>query len=163
MDDSFMNLGEEAILTLLWQSGASESTTVCFVISLSICYWQIRERERQGHITAESAFVIVARVQTHTSIITVSVTRLCYPFMLELMVNVRTLLTVFLHLIWKLKLEIMLRGITFLTRACGIRPITMLWVSSPIRADCACWKEGLNWSKVKVKTLIMLHNINFIF
>ncbi len=24
---------------LLWQSGASESATVCFVISLSICYW----------------------------------------------------------------------------------------------------------------------------
>ncbi len=37
MDDSFMNLGDEVILTL-WQSGASESATVCFVISLSICY-----------------------------------------------------------------------------------------------------------------------------
>ncbi len=34
-----MNLGEEVILTLLWQSGASESATVCFVISLSISYW----------------------------------------------------------------------------------------------------------------------------
>ncbi len=39
MDNSFVNLGEEAILTLLWQSGVSESATVCFVISLSICYW----------------------------------------------------------------------------------------------------------------------------
>ncbi len=39
MDNSFVNLGEEAILTLLWQSGASESETVCFVNSLSICYW----------------------------------------------------------------------------------------------------------------------------
>ncbi len=39
MDDSFVNLGEEVILILLWQSGASESATVCFVISLSICYW----------------------------------------------------------------------------------------------------------------------------
>ncbi len=28
-----------SILTLLWQSGASESATVCFVISSSICYW----------------------------------------------------------------------------------------------------------------------------
>ncbi len=61
MDDSFMNLGEEVILTLLWQSGASESATVCFVISLSICLlltvqmqsfalcvcvWE-RERERE--------------------------------------------------------------------------------------------------------------------
>ncbi len=50
MDNSFVNLGEEAILTLLWQSGASESTTVCFVISLSICYWQIlREGETGSH------------------------------------------------------------------------------------------------------------------
>ncbi len=42
MDDRFVNLGEEVILTLLWQSGASESATVCFVISLSICYWLLR-------------------------------------------------------------------------------------------------------------------------
>ncbi len=39
MDVSFVNLVEEVILTLLWQSGAAESKTVCFVISLSICYW----------------------------------------------------------------------------------------------------------------------------
>ncbi len=38
MYDRFVNLGEEVILTLLWQSGASESATVCF-IRLSICYW----------------------------------------------------------------------------------------------------------------------------
>jgi len=38
MDDRFVNLGEEVILPLLWQSGASESSTICFVISLSICY-----------------------------------------------------------------------------------------------------------------------------
>ncbi len=34
-------------------------------------------------------------------------------------------------------------GVTVPTRACGVRPITMLWVSWPIRADCACRKEGL--------------------
>ncbi len=44
MDDRFVNLGEEVILTLLWQSGASESATVCFVISLSICYWLFKCR-----------------------------------------------------------------------------------------------------------------------
>ncbi len=44
MDDSFVNLGEEVILTLLWQSGASKSATVCFVISLSICYWLLKCR-----------------------------------------------------------------------------------------------------------------------
>ncbi len=50
MHDRFVNLGEEVILTFLWQSGASESATVCFVISLSICYWLLRvsvcERKR---------------------------------------------------------------------------------------------------------------------
>ncbi len=38
MEDRFVNLGEEIILTLLWQSGASESANVCFVISLNICF-----------------------------------------------------------------------------------------------------------------------------
>ncbi len=54
-----------------------------------------RERERQGYITVESAIVITACLQTHTSIITVSVTQLCSPLRLELMVKLRTLLTVF--------------------------------------------------------------------
>ncbi len=35
MDNHFMNLGEEVILTLLWQFGTSETATVCYVISLS--------------------------------------------------------------------------------------------------------------------------------
>ncbi len=54
-----------------------------------------RERERQSHITVESAILIAACVQTHTSFITVSVTRLCSPLGLELMVKLTTLLTVF--------------------------------------------------------------------
>ncbi len=61
MDDRFVNLGEEVILTLLWQSGASECVCVC----VCVC------------------------------VITVSVTRLCSPLGLELMVKLRTLLTVF--------------------------------------------------------------------
>ncbi len=36
MEDRFVNLGEEIILTLLWQSGSSESATVCFVINLQL-------------------------------------------------------------------------------------------------------------------------------
>ncbi len=36
MDDRFMNLVEEAILTLLWQSGASESATVCMYVLLLV-------------------------------------------------------------------------------------------------------------------------------
>ncbi len=42
MDNRFVNLGEEVILTLLWKSAASESATVCFVISLNICYWLLK-------------------------------------------------------------------------------------------------------------------------
>ncbi len=57
------------------------------------------EREREGHITVESAFLITACVQTHTSFITVSVTRLCSPLRLELMVKLRTLLTVFIFIL----------------------------------------------------------------
>ncbi len=65
MDDRFVNLGEEVILTFLWQSGASESATVCSVISLSICYWLLKYGVlrvvcvcvcgRQGHTTAACA------------------------------------------------------------------------------------------------------------
>ncbi len=109
MDDRFVNLGEEVILTLLWQSGASESATV---IRLSICYWLLtcivlrvvcvcaerekerereRERERTGSYHSMSAILIMACVQTHRSFITVSLTRLCSSFWLELMVK----LTVF--------------------------------------------------------------------
>ncbi len=160
MDDSFMNLGEDVILTLLWQSGASESATVSFVISLSICYWLfkrrvlrvmcvcarmcererervtaqrrvtvcvpacVREREKGGHSAALCVCVCerererergsqrsivwlcvcprvwerrrhghttAAYVQTHTSFITESVTWLCSPLGLELMVKLRTL------------------------------------------------------------------------
>ncbi len=82
-------------------------------------------------------------IHTNTYIITVSVsvTWLCFPFWLELMVKLRTLLT--LHLFWKLKLTIMERGVTFPTHACGVGPLTMHCASWPIRADCACRKEGL--------------------
>ncbi len=43
----------------------------------------------------------------------------------------------------KWSLLIMVRGITFPTSACGVPPITMHCVIWPIRADCACRKEGL--------------------
>ncbi len=42
MDDSFVNLGEEVILTLLWPSGASESVNVWIVSSLRICHWLLK-------------------------------------------------------------------------------------------------------------------------
>ncbi len=86
----------------------------------------------------ESAVLTAACVQIHTSI-TVCVTRLCSPLRLELMVKLMTLLTVFIFI---LKAEAR-DCVTFPTRACGVRLITMHCVSWPIRADCTCWKEGL--------------------
>ncbi len=150
MDDSFVNLREEVILTLLWQSGASESATVCFVISLSICYWLLKctqrvlrvvcvcarvcvlvcvcsrvcarvcERGRHGHTTA-------ACLQTHTSIITVSATWLCSPLRLELMVKLRTLLTVFTFIL-KAKARNYGKG-RYISDAC-------LWCSANHNALC---------------------------
>ncbi len=152
MDDHFVNVGEEVILTLLWQSGASESATVYFVISLSICYWLLKcgvlrvvcvcvcarlcERGRHGHTTA-------ACLQTHTSIITVSLTRLCSPLRLELMAKLRTLLTVFTF-IFKAKARDYGKGAFHFRLVFAVfGPITMHCASWPIRADCACRKEGL--------------------
>ncbi len=64
-----------------------------------------------------------------------SVTRLCSPLGLELVVKVRTLLTVF-TLILKAEARDYGKGCYISNVACGVRPITMLWVSWPIRADC---------------------------
>ncbi len=66
---------------------------VCVCVCVCVC---VREREREGHITVESAVLTAACVQIHMSFITVSVTRLCSPLGLELMVKLRTLLTVFI-------------------------------------------------------------------
>ncbi len=59
----------------------------------------VREGETGSHhsgVYSPSEIVLIAAcVKTHTSIITVSVTRLCSSLGLELMVKLRTLLTVF--------------------------------------------------------------------
>ncbi len=60
---------------------------VCVGVCVCVCA-RVCDKGRHGHITT------AACVQTHTSIITVSVTRLCSPLGLELMVKLRTLLTV---------------------------------------------------------------------
>ncbi len=160
MNNSFVNLGDEVILTLLWQSGASESVTVsmlyllltvqmqrfaCLVcmhalVCVCVCVW---ERESRVY-SAPEIVLIAACVQTHTSIITVSVTQLCSPLGLELMVKLRILLTVF-TLVLKAEARDYGKGsyISDSDAACGVRPITMHCASWPIRADCACRKEGL--------------------
>ncbi len=59
----------------------------CVCVCVCVC---VRERGRQGHTTAACV------LQTHTSFIIVSVTRLCSTLGLELMVKkLRTLLNVF--------------------------------------------------------------------
>ncbi len=91
--------------------------------------------------SASEIVLIAACLQIHKSIITVSVTRM-FPSRLELMVKLRTLLTVFTFI---LKAEVWDygKGRYISDTACGVRPITMHWASWPIRADCACRKEGL--------------------
>ncbi len=84
----------------------------------------------------------MACMQTHTSFITVSVTRLCSPLRLELMVKLRTLLTVF-TIILKAEARDYGKGRYISDVACGVWPITMHCASWPIRADCTCRKEGL--------------------
>ncbi len=66
----------------------------------------------------------------------------CSSFGLELMLKIRTLLTVF-TLILKAEACHYGKGRYISDAACGVRPITMHCASWPIRADCACRKEGL--------------------
>ncbi len=65
-----------------------------------------------------------------------------FPFRLELIVKLKTLLTVFTFI---LKDEACDYGQAryISDAACGVQPITMHCASWPIRADCACRKEGL--------------------
>ncbi len=70
-----------------------------------------------------------------------SVMRLCSSFGLELMVKLRTLLTVF-PVILKAETRDYGKGSYISDAACGVRPITMHCASWPIRADYACRKEG---------------------
>ncbi len=79
------------------------------------------ERGRHCHTTA-------ACLQTHMSFITVSVTRLCSPLGLVLMVKLRTLLTVF-TLVLKAEALDYGKGRYISDAAYGVRPITMHWVS----------------------------------
>ncbi len=71
-----------------------------------------------------------------------SVTRLCSPLRLELMVKLRKLLTVFTFIL-KAEARDYGKGRYISDAACGVRPIIMHCASWPIRADCTCRKEGL--------------------
>ncbi len=121
---------------------------VCVCVCVCVCVREReRERETQSHHSgvysaSEIVLIIAACWQTHTSIIIVFVTWLCSPLRLELMVKLRTLLTVFTFNL-KAKARDYGKGHYISDAACGVRPITMHCASWPIRADCACRKEGL--------------------
>ncbi len=143
MEVSFMNLGEEVILTLLWQSGASESVTVCFIISLSICYWLFKywflrvlcvcvwEREWETHTGSHHSPVrflnrsLFANTYKYHYCV-------CHVTLLHSRAwtdgkskNITNCIYIYFE---SIKLAIMERGVTFPTPACGVWPITMLWV-----------------------------------
>ncbi len=80
------NLGDDVILTL-FAIDCTKAEFCAMCVCARVCAGKC-ERGRHSHTTA-------ACVQTHTSFITVSITRLCSHLWLELMVNLRTLLTVF--------------------------------------------------------------------
>ncbi len=96
------------VLLLVWvfaiDCSNAEFCTSCVCVCVCVRVRARVWRERQGHITVESAVLTAACVlQIYTCIITVSVTRLCSSLVLELMVKLRTLLTVF---IFTLKAEL---------------------------------------------------------
>ncbi len=72
----------------------SDLSTSAILIAACVC-----ERERRSHhsrVYSPSEIVLIAAcLQTHTSIITLSVKRFCSSFGLELMVKLRTLSTIF--------------------------------------------------------------------
>ncbi len=135
---------ERRVLVWVWESereqGSHHSTSailiaVCVCVCVCVCVWERHVQPIRNRLNR-------ACLQTPTSFITVSVTGLCSPLGLELMVKLRTLLTVF-TLILKAEGQDYGKGRYISDAVCSVRPITMHWVSWPIRADCACRKEGL--------------------
>ncbi len=104
---------------------------VCVCVCVRACVREGEREKERDRVTVESAILIAACLQTHTSIITVSHATL---FPSRAWTDGKTK---------ELKLAIMERGVPFPTSAGGVRPITIHCASWPIRADCACQKEGL--------------------
>ncbi len=108
------------------------SSVVCVCVCVCSHVW---ERETRSHNRALWANIYeLLQCLSHD----------CSPLGLELMVKLRSLLTVF-TLVWKAEAHDYGKGSYNSDAACGVRPITMHWFSWPIRADCACRKEGLKW------------------
>ncbi len=115
-----------------------------FARRVCVCEWET-EGERDGHIGYLNRGLCVLKgnrvtshrsvqrirnvltaacVQTHTSFITVSVTRLCSSLRLELMLKLSTLFTVFTFKL-KAKARDLWKGALHFRRGLWCRPITM--------------------------------------
>ncbi len=118
----------------VWERERERETVTSLNRSMPVCVCVCeREREREREMTvshhsgvysASEIVLIVACLQTHHQCV-------CHA-------------TLFLSRAWtdgKTKDITVL--LCFSDAACGVRPITMHWVSWPIRVDCACRKEGL--------------------
>ncbi len=102
--------------------------SVCVCVCVCVCVRE-RERERDGHITAKCT----ARQKSSLPRLVckhIRASSLCMSYDSVLLLGLAEA-----HDYGK--------GRYISDAACGVQPITMLWVSWPIRADCACWKEGL--------------------
>ncbi len=146
-----MKLGEEVILTLLWQSVLLQ---FCFFSTLMFSFTQYFECAAPHRVgltgQAKKALVlIVACLQTHTSIITVSVTWLCSPLGLELMVKIRPLLTVF-NLILKAEAHDYGKG-RFISYSCFCCSANHNALGQLVNQCRLCLSEG--WTFLKTKCL----------
>ncbi len=136
---------------------ASESSTVCFVISSSICYWLFKCRVLSiMHRVCVCVCVCVCVRGTgshHSGVYSPSEIVLTAACVLQIHTSINTVChwTLFPFGAWtggktNLKTEAHDYGKGHYisdTHACGVLPITMYWVSWPIRANCACWKDRL--------------------
>ncbi len=126
----------------------------CVCVCVCVCVWCVCvltcERQTWSHHNGGLC--------AHTWASALSVTRLCSPLGLELMVKLRTLLTVFTFIL-KAKARDYGNGRYISDAACGVRPITMHWISWPIRADLCCM--FLMFFNINVKCQhILLHQIH---
>ncbi len=126
--------------------GSHHSTSAILIAAcVCVCVWE-RERERvtsqQSVGYSPSEIVLIAScLQTHMSIITVCHVTL-FPSRAWTDGKTKDIINYlyFNFESWSLWL---LKWTYISDAACGVRAITMHWVSWPIRADCACRKAGL--------------------
>ncbi len=117
MDNSFVNLGEEVILTNSDLALLNQRQMRSFA-----CRVCVSVREGVTVLQKHTSYTVPSRAWTDAKL--------------------RTLLTVFTFIL-KAEARDYGKGRYISNAFFGVRPITMHCASWPIRADCACRKEGL--------------------